>query len=59
MDIGSAGPSLPRRDSSLAWCAELYSIRPGHKIPIGILVEVEKGIWDTSTLQYSLSPSHG
>ena len=29
MDFGSAGLSLSGGDSSIAWCVELYSVRPG------------------------------
>jgi len=30
MDLRPIGPSLSRGDSMIAWCAELYSVRPGH-----------------------------
>jgi len=47
MDIRSAGSSLSGGDSLVAWCAELYSVRPEYRVLIGILVEAARGIRDT------------
>jgi len=55
VDIGLARPSLPGGDSSIAWCVELYNVRPRYKVPIGILAEAVRGVWDTVSLQYSFS----
>ena len=59
MDIGSVGPSLYGGDSSITWSAELYSVRTGYKVLIGILAEAARGLRHTVTLQYSFSPNYG
>ena len=37
IDSGLAGSSLSGGDSLIAWCAELYSVSLGYKVPIRIL----------------------
>jgi len=59
MDIGSAGLNLSRRHSAVIWCPELYSFRPGNKVPIEILAKATSGVRDTIVLHYGLLPSHG
>ena len=58
MDVGSAGASLSGGDNSIAWCAELYSVRLGYKVSIGILAEATRGVRDTVVFHYALSSSH-
>ena len=50
MDVGLAGPSRYGGDSSVAWYAKLYSVRPGYRVLIGILAKAVRGVRDTIVL---------
>jgi len=43
----------------VAWGIQFHSVRSGHQIPVKILVEGTRSIWDVVTLLYYLPHSDG
>ena len=43
---------------SITQGTKFYSFRPRHYIPTWVLAKVIRGVWGTTTFQYSLPPSY-
>ena len=56
MNLRTIGSSLPREDSSIVWCVELYIVRSESQILIGIIAEVAGGIRDTVAFSTAFHP---